>query len=151
MTKMFVTLQQTACESLPVQLRAFGVPSSERSVQRILDVNNIKATDVLLTVNNHTCPTHVTTTGDHNNVTSVELNEIGDLVLLDIKFDGVVNPDGRVRVANSPTIVRDDVWDALRTNSHFSYLEELVASLLRCDAVNGKTTFNIVKETEVFA
>ena len=114
-------------------------------------MDNIKATDVLLTVNNDTCPTHVTTTGDHNVITGVEPNEIGDLVLLNIEFDGVVDPDGRVGVADGSTIVCNDVWDALRTDGHFSYLEELVASFLRCDAVDGETTLNVIKEAEVLA
>jgi hypothetical protein len=62
-------------------------------------VDDVEATDVLLTVNDDTCPTHVTTTGDHNDVTGIEPNEIGDLVLLDIEFDGVVDLDGGVGVS----------------------------------------------------
>ena len=113
-------------------------------------MDDIEATDVLLAVNDDTCPTHVTTAGDDNDITGIELNEIGDLVLLNIEFDGVVDPDGRVGVADSSPVVRDDVWDALRTHCHFSYFEKLVASLLRCDPVDGETTLNVVKKTEVF-
>jgi hypothetical protein len=114
-------------------------------------VDNIKATNVLLTVNNDTGPTHVTTAGDHNDVTGIELNKVGDLVLFNIELDGVVDPDARVGVADSSTIVGNDVGDALRTNGHFSNLEKLVAGFLRCDAVDRETALNVVKKTEVFA
>jgi len=113
-------------------------------------VDDIEATGVLLALNNDTRPAHVTTTGDYNDITGIELDEIGDLVLLDIEFDGVVDLDVRVGVADSSPVVRDDVWDALSTDGHFAYLEKLVASLLRCDPVDGETTLNVVKKTEVF-
>jgi len=113
-------------------------------------VDDIEATDVLLTVDDNTRPTHVTTTGDHNDIAGIKPDKVGDLVLLNIEFDGVVDPDSRVGVADSSPVMRDDVWDALRTNGHFSYLEKLVASLLRCDPVDRKTTLNVVKKAEVF-
>jgi hypothetical protein len=47
--------------------------------------------------------------------------------------------------------VCDDVWDTLRTDGRFSHLEKLVASFLRCDAVDGEATLNVVKKAEVFA
>ena len=113
-------------------------------------MDDVEATDVLLTVNDDTCPAHVTATGDHNDITCIELDEVGDLVLLDIEFDGVVDPDGRVRVAEGSTIVCNDVWNTLGTNGHFSNLEKLVASFLSRDAVDGETALNIIKKAEVF-
>jgi len=80
-------------------------------------MDNVKATNVLLAVNDYTSPTHVTTTGDYNDVASVELHEVCDLVLLDIEFDGVIGLDARVGVADGPAIVGNDVWNALGTNS----------------------------------
>ena len=128
-----------------------NVPSGECSLQRILDVDDVEATNVLLTVNDHASPAHVATTGDDDDVTGIELDEVCDLVLLDIKFDGVVGLDARVWVADSPAVVGDDVGDALGTNSQFSDLEELVAGFLRGDAVDGETTLDIVKKAEVLA
>ena len=113
-------------------------------------MDDIEATDVLLAVNDDTRSTHVTTAGDHNNITGIEFDEIGDLILLDIEFDRVVDPNGRVWVADSSPVVCNNVWNTLRTNGHFSYLEKLVAGLLGCDPVDGETTLNIVKKTEVF-
>lgn len=114
-------------------------------------MDDVEATDMLLTVNDDACPAHVTTAGDYNDIAGIELDEISDLILLDIEFDGVVDPDCRVSVTDGSTIVRNDVWDTLGTDGHFSYLEKLVAGFLRRDAVNGETTLNIVKKAEVFA
>ena len=114
-------------------------------------MDNIEATDVLLTVNDDTGPAHVATTGDNDDVTGVELNEVRDLVLFDIELDGVVGLDARVGVADSSTVMCNDVGDALGADGHFSDLEKLVASLLRCDAVDRETALNVVKKAEVFA
>ena len=111
----------------------------------------VEATNVLLTVNDHTGPAHVATTSDDDDVTGIELDEVCDLVLLDVEFDGVVGLDARVWVADSPAIMGDDVGDALGTDSQFPDLEQLVAGFLRCDAVDGETALNIVKEAEVLA
>lgn len=113
-------------------------------------MDNIEATDVLLTLNDDAGPAHVAPAGDHNDITSIEPDEIGDFSLFDIKFDGVVDPDGGVWIADSPSVVGNNVWDALRTKSHFSNLEKLVGSFLGCDAVDSEATFDVVKKAEVF-
>ena len=114
-------------------------------------MDDVEAPDVLFTVNDHASPAHVTPTGNNDNVTSIELDEVCDLVLLDIKFDGVVGLDARVWVTDSSAVVGDDIGDALGTNRQFSDLEELVAGFLRCDAVDGETTLDVVKKAEVLA
>jgi len=114
-------------------------------------VDNVEATNVLLTVNDHTGPAHVTTTSDNDDVTSIELDVVCNLVLLDVEFDGVVGLDARVGVADSPAIVGDYVGYAFGADGQFSDLEKLVAGFLRCDAVDGKTALNIVEEAEVLA
>ena len=114
-------------------------------------MDNIEATHVFLTVNNDTSSTHVTTTGDHDNVTGIKLDEICDLVLLDVELDGVVCLDAGVGIADSSTVVGNNVGDALGTNGHFSDLEKLVARFFRRDAVNCETALHVVKKAEVFA
>ena len=114
-------------------------------------MDDVEATNVLLTVNDHTGPAHVTATSDDDDVTGIELDEVCDLVLLDVEFDGVVGLDAGVGVADGPAIMGDDVGDTLGTDSQFSDLEELVAGFLRRDAVDGETALNIVKEAEVLA
>ena len=42
-------------------------------------MHDIETTDMSFTVDDRTCTTHVTTTGDHDEITSVELDEASDL------------------------------------------------------------------------
>ena len=126
------------------------IPRSECSVKGVFDMDNIKASNVLLSVHNDTCPAHIASTSNHNNVSGIEPDEIGDLVLFDIIFDGVVDLNGGVGVADGSPVVGDDVWDALRSKGHFSNLKKLVGGFLGCDAVDGEATLDIVKKAEVF-
>lgn len=111
---------------------------------------DIKATNVPLTVCDHTGTTHVTTTSNHDNISSVEWNEINNLVLFKIKLNGIIDTDQRIRITNCSAIVSHDVRDATTTDGDLTDFEKFVTSLLGCDTVNGETTLNIVKETEVF-
>lgn len=114
-------------------------------------MDDVVATNVLLTMDDNTSTTHVTTTGDHNDVASVELDEIGDLARLELELDSVVDLNQRVGVTDGAAVVGDDVWDALSTNTSPPNLEELVGSLLRGDAVDGEAALDVVEETEVLA
>lgn len=114
-------------------------------------MHNVEPTDVLLAVRNDTSTTHVTSTSDHHNVSGVEVNEVSNLALLKVKLDGVVDFDGRVRIADGTTVVSDNMGDTLGTESDLADFEELVRSFLRSDAVDSETTLDIVKETEVLA
>ena len=78
-----------------------GLTSGELVVNGILQVDNVEASVVALTVSDDTNTTHVATTGDHDNDTSVELDEVGDLASGEIDLDGVVDLDGWVRVTDS--------------------------------------------------
>jgi hypothetical protein len=114
-------------------------------------VHNIKTTNVLLAVCDDTSTTHVTTTGDHDNVTGIELDAIDDLVLLEIELDGVVDMDEGVGITDCSAVVCDNVGDTTGTYSDPADLEELVSGLLGSDAVDGETTLDVVEETEVLA
>ena len=102
-------------------------------------------------MNNDPSPTHVASTSDHGNVSSVELHEFEDLILNYVKFDGVVDSDERIGIANRAAIMGDDVWYTLGANGNFFHLQKLVGCLLRCDAVDSKTTFDVVQKTEMLA
>lgn len=106
---------------------------------------------MFLAVYDDTSPAHVASAGDHNNVTGVEPDEIGDLALFNIKFDGVVDLDRGVWVADSPPVVGNNIWDALRAKGHFPNLEKFVGGFLLRDAVDGEATLNVIKKAEVFA
>lgn len=114
-------------------------------------MDDIEATNVLLTVGDDTSTTHVTATGDDDEVTSLELDEVGDLARLNVELDGVVDLDQRVGVTDGTSIVGGDVGDTLSTNSGLLDLEELVGGLFGGDAVDGKATLDIVQDTEVLA
>jgi len=125
--------------------------SGESPLQRVLDVHNIESTNVLLSVHDDTSTTHVTPASDHDNVAGIELDEIGDLALDEIELDGVVDLDEGVGVTDGAAVMGDDVGDTSSTDSNTADLEELVGGLLGGDAVDGETTLDIVKETEVLA
>lgn len=81
-------------------LHDVGLTSGELVVNSVLDVDNVEASVVALTVGDDTNTTHVTTTSDHDNDTSVELDEVGDLASGKVDLDGVVDLDGGVGVTD---------------------------------------------------
>ena len=94
------------------------VPGSKSAVEGVLDVHDIEATNVPLAVDNDASATHVAPAGDHADVASVKLDKVGDLALLEIKTDGIVGPDERIRVANGAAIVGDDIRNAAGPDSN---------------------------------
>jgi hypothetical protein len=68
-------------------------------------VDNVEASIVTLTVGDDTNTTHVTTTGNHGDDTSVELDEVDDLASGKINLDGVVDLDRGVRVTDATHFV----------------------------------------------
>ena len=124
-------------------------PSSKCPIHRIFDMNDVKSSNMLLTVHYDSSTTHVTPTSDHNNVSSVKLDIICDFSLLNVELDSVIDVDERVRITDSTTIVSDNVRNSTRSNGDPSNFEELVLGFLRCNAVDSETTFDIVKESEV--
>jgi hypothetical protein len=78
-----------------------ALSGSERVVNGIFDVNDVETTIVSFTVSDNTNTTHVTTTSNHGNHTSVELDEVGNLSGSNVDLDGIVDLDGRVRVSDT--------------------------------------------------
>lgn len=74
---------------------------SEGVVDGILDVNDVEASIVSLSVSNNTNTAHVTTTSDHSDHTSVELDEVGNLASSEVNLDSVVDLDGWVWVSDT--------------------------------------------------
>jgi hypothetical protein len=89
--------------------------SGKLVVNSILDVDNVETTIVTLTVGDDTNTTHVTTTSDHGNGTSIKLDELGDFTRVQVNLDGVVDLDGGVRVTDSAGQERKKkkTWSAL--------------------------------------
>ena len=78
-----------------------ALTSSEGVVKSILDVDDVEATVVALTVGDDTNTTHVATTSGHGNGAGVELDEVGDLARGEVDLDGVVDLDQRVGEADA--------------------------------------------------
>jgi hypothetical protein len=76
---------------------------------------------------------------------------VNDLVLDKVKLDSVVNFDSGVGVSDGSSIVGNEVGDTLGTELMLSDLEELEGSLLGSDSVNGESTLDVVKQSEVLS
>jgi hypothetical protein len=81
-------------------LHNVGLTSGELVVNSVLQVDNVEASVVALTVSDDTNTTHVTTTSDHDDHTGIELDEVRDLASGQVNLDGVVDLDGWVGVAD---------------------------------------------------
>lgn len=127
------------------------IPSGECPVKRILNVDDIEPTNVLLSVHNDTSPTHVTSTGDHDDIAGIELDEVSDLALFEVVLDGIVSLDEGVGVTDGATVVGDDMRNASVTDSNTADFKKLVGGFLRGNTVNSETTLDIVEQTEVLA
>jgi hypothetical protein len=127
------------------------VPGSESSVEDISNVDDREATQMFFGMHDHTGSTHVTTTGNHANVSNLELDVVDNFVLVKVKLDGVVDFDSWVRVSDGSTVVGDDVWDTLGTELVTTDFAELEAGLFGGNSVDGESTLDIVEESEVLA
>ncbi len=151
-TKMLEILWEIACQQGFATVEVSKcVPRGERPLKRVLDVDDVEATNVLLTVRDDTATTPVATTGDEREVASIELDKVGDLALLDVETNSIVDLDQGVGVTDGAAVVGDNVRDTLVAEGDLADLEELVGSLLRRDAVDGETALDVVEETEVLA
>lgn len=149
-TKMFVILQRDEDTWFREQATRYQ-PGGEGAVESVLNVHDVEATNVPLTVDNDTGTAHVAAAGNDDNVARVKVDKVEDLALLNVELHRVVGLDGRVRVADGAAVVGDDMGDTLRADGDLLNLEELVRGLLRSDAVNGEAALDVVKESEVLA
>jgi len=125
--------------------------SSEGVVYGILDVDDVETSIVTLSVSDNTNTTHVATTSDHGDNSSVEFDELGDLTSSQIDLDGIVNLDGWVWVSDCSCIVRDQEWDSALAQLNSLDFAQLVFRLLSLNSVDGETALGVVNQTEVLA
>lgn len=81
-------------------------------------MDNIKPSDVPLSVHNDTRPTHIAPSSDHNNVSGVKFDKVSDLSLFEIIFNGIVSLNSGIRITNRASIVGDDMGNGARANSY---------------------------------
>lgn len=98
----------------------------KRVVCRILDVDNVKGTMVTLAVSDVSNTSQVTTTDDHDQVSSVKGDALNDLASGNINLDGIVSLDQRIRVTDGSAIVGDQVWHGLVADSDAADTAQLV-------------------------
>ncbi len=122
----------------------------ESVVQGVLDVNQVETTIVSFLVNDSTDTTQVTTTGDVDQLTNVELDVVSDLTGSQVDLDGVIDLDVWVWVSDSSTIVSDNVWNTLLTQLDLLDLTQLVGSFFVSDTVDSESTLDVVDQSEVF-
>lgn len=125
------------------------IPCGKRTIERIPHMNDIETSNMLLTVNDYTCATHVTATSDHDNVAGVEGGKVDNFALLKVKLHGVVDLDGWIGVTDRPPVVRNDMRDTLGAKRNFADLEKLVGCFLGGDAMNCESTLHIIQQTEM--
>jgi hypothetical protein len=113
-------------------------------------VDNVETTVVPLPRNDHTRSTHVSSAGDHDDVSSLKLDVVDNLVVDQVELDGVVGLDDGVRVSDRSTVVGDEVGDTLLAELVGLDLQELVGSLFRGDSVDGESALDVVQQSEVF-
>ena len=89
-----------------------ALTGSERVVNGVLEVDDVETSIVALTVGDDTNTTHVTTTCDHGDNTSVELDEVGDLASGEVNLHGVVDLDSGVGVANAIVLLSACMFSA---------------------------------------
>lgn len=106
---------------------------------------------MLLTVYDNARATHVTTAGDHDQVSRIEFCDAGDFILGKVEPHGIVHLDDGIGVTNCTSVVSNNVGYAPVAESHLLHLEELVCRLLDSDPVDNEATLDIVKQAEVLA
>ena len=75
--------------------------SGKRVVNSILDMNDVEASIMTLTMRDHTDTAHITTACCHCNNASVKSDKFRDLPSRQINLDSIIDLNGRIGVANS--------------------------------------------------
>jgi hypothetical protein len=73
-------------------------------------MDDIESSNMSFTVHNSSGTTHIAATSDDNDVSGIELDKVGDLALLQVVLDGVVDFDLGVRIADCSAVMGDEVW-----------------------------------------
>ena len=125
--------------------------SGEGVAHRVLDVDNLEGTSVLLTVHDDTDTASVTTASGHAKVADLKVDVVLDLASGKVQLDGVVHIDLRIRVADGAAVVSHKVGDTTVGHGQLGHTAQLELGLLRSDAVDNKAALLVVKDAEVLA
>ena len=81
---------------------------------------------MLFAMDNGPDTTLIASTGTHDQAPGLKGDEVDNLALFHIELDRIVDLDGRVGVTDRPTVVGDEVGDALLTELDAFDLAEFV-------------------------
>jgi len=116
---------------------------------RVLQVRDLETSGMLLTMGEDTDTPNIVSTGDHADVAVLELADTLNLVGVQVKTDGVVNLDLRIRETDGTSIMGDEGHNALGRLLNLVDTAHLVGSLIRRDLSQDETTLGVVQEAEV--
>jgi hypothetical protein len=105
-------------------------------------MDDVVAAHMLLPMCDDSCPSHVP---------RVKFDKLSNLAAFEVKFDRVVGTNEGIRVTDGTSIVRNDMWDTLCTDSDLADFKQLVSSFFRGNAVDCESAFDVVQKTEIFA
>lgn len=96
-------------------------PSSKSVSLGILNMHNIKRPWMTFPINNGTNTTQITTSGDHTEISGIELDEVQNFRRGNFQLNGVVYFDYRVGIADCATVVGDKEGNAFRARLYSFY------------------------------
>jgi hypothetical protein len=105
--------------------------------------------NMLLAMHDNTRSAHITTSSNHDQVSGIKFSDADDLILGEVKPDGIVHLDTGVGITNRTSVVGDNIGHASVAESDLLYLEELIGRLLRRNPVDNKAALDIVQQAEV--
>jgi len=125
-------------------------PCGERMSRGVLNVDDLVATRVSLTMFQNTNTSRVAASGDHDQLPHIEAENVRHFVRLKGHLHSVVRLDAWVGVTDSTAIVGHNVWHSLLTDSVSLDTAKLVLGFLRGHTVDDEASLGIVKKAEVF-
>jgi hypothetical protein len=141
-----------------------GRTSGELVTSAINQVDDIEGPRVPFLGRDDTNTTFIGTASNHSAVPNVKLDEASHLASSDLEFDGIVNLGERVGVADSATVVCDDVRDgtgltvaegvaadgSLRASAERFDTAQFEFGLFRfLDAVKDEAALGVIEKTEL--
>jgi len=116
----------------------------------VLNVDDVEGTRMLVSGGDDPDSAQVVSSGDHAQVSGVELHVVGDGATFDVQDHGVVHVDVGVGVTDRSGIVGYQKWNTLLSHADFGDSAEFVSSFFWGDSVNSESAFDVVDQTEIF-
>jgi len=128
-------------------VRESGGEGDSRSV---LDVDDVEGSRMLFLSFEDTDTTQVSSSGDHDQVSNLELDVLSNFSGGDVDLDGIVWLIERIREADGSSVVGDEVWESLLSLLNVSDFDEFVFCLLWSYSVDLEASLDIIEDTEEF-